>query len=201
MTEEKNIEAGRTFTFESGTTVTLKRVNNLFVGKVSLAAQEAWKAENGESICPTYSVKIAGGGEEVHDHNDITIATEPWSKDEEVQAAWTKFKSDEQQLQAARIDATAKVCLKKGVVDDPPPEWREEREYYGLEVPDHPLDARWEWLHDVSNGWTELIELAWAIQMLPSEVEAVAVAATELFPDKVGTSGGDDPGADQEEVS
>ena len=203
MTEEKLVEPGkesaRTFTFESGTTVEIKRINNLFVGKVSLAAEKAWKEENGEPICPTYSVKIAGGGEEIHDHNDVTIATEPWAEDEEVQAAWRKFQDDERQLQAARIDATAKVCLKEGVVDDPPDSWYEMRLYYELEVPTHRLDARWEWLHDCSSGWVELIDCAWAIQMLPAPEEEAADAAETLFPDKVGTSdGGSDAGPDEE---
>ena len=189
-----------TFTFESGTTVTLKRINNLFVGKVSLAAQEKWEAENGEIICPTREIKVAGGDVEVQDHNDITIATEPWASDEEVQAAWRKYQTDEQQLNAARIEATAKVCLKQGVVDDPPDEWTAEREYYGLEIPDHPLDARWEWLHDQAiNGWLELIECAWAIQRLPAPEEEAAAAAETLFPDPLGASdGGADAGPDEE---
>ena len=190
-----------TFTFESGTTVTLKRINNLFVGKVSLAAQEKWEAENGEIICPTREIKVAGGDVEVQDHNDITIATEPWASDEEVQAAWRKYQTDEQQLNAARIEATAKVCLKQGVVDDPPDEWTAEREYYGLEIPDHPLDARWEWLHDQAiNGWLELIECAWAIQSLPAPEEEAAAAAENLFPDKMESQGGNDSGSDSEQA-
>ena len=207
MTEETReaeiaeVKPKHTYTFkESGTTVEIKRINNLFVGKVSLAAQKKWEAENGEPICPTYSVKMAGGGEEVHDHNDVTIATEPWSEDEEVQAAWRKYQTDEQQLSAARINATAKVCLKKGVVDDPPDEWAADREYWGLDVPDHPLDARWEWLHDLAiGGWTELIECAWAIQMLPDPAEEASEAAENLFPNSLGASdGGADAGPDEE---
>ena len=190
-----------TFTFESGTTVTLKRINNLFVGKVSLAAQEKWEAENGEIICPTYEIKVAGGGAEIQDHNDITIDTEPWASDEEVQAAWRKYETDEQQLNVARIEATAKVCLKQGVVDDPPDEWCSEREYYGLDVPEHLLDARWEWLHDQAiNGWLELIECAWAIQSLPAPEEEAAAAAENLFPDKMESQGGNDSGSDSEQA-
>ncbi|GAG52481.1 unnamed protein product, partial [marine sediment metagenome] len=100
MTDEKQeettaeVERQNTFTFKSGTTVEIKRISNLFVGKVSLAAEKKWQAENGEIVCPTYSVKVAGGGEEVNDHNEITIATEPWSEDDEVQAAWEKYQSD-----------------------------------------------------------------------------------------------------------
>ena len=206
MTEEEertdeSVDAARTFTFESGTTVTIKRINNLFVGKVSLAAEAKWEAENGELVCPTYAVKVAGGGEEVHDHNETTIATEPWSEDEEVQAAWEKYQTDSTALQGARIDATAKVCLKQGVVDDPPASWRETREYYGLDIPDHPLDAKWEWLHDVSNGWVELIDCAWAIQYLPSKIEEVAKAAESIFRDSLGASGeGADADTDSEEA-
>lgn len=206
MTEEEkrtdeSVEAERTFTFESGTTVTLKRVNNLFIGKVSLAAEEKWIAENGEVICPTYEIKVAGGGIEVNDHNETTIATEPWSEDEEAQAAWQKYHSDTQQLQAARIDATVRVCLKEGVVDDPPDDWCEMRAYYDLDVPDHPLDARFEWLHDASSGWAELIDCAWAIQTLPNRVEETAKAAESIFRDSVDAPGnGDDAAGDSEEA-
>ena len=207
MTEEEertdeSVDAARTFTFEeSGTTVTIKHINNLFVGKVSLAAQEKWNAENGEPICPTYEIKVAGGGIEIQDHNEITIETEPWSEDEEIQAAWEKYQSDTQQLHRARIEATAKVCLKEGVVDDPPDSWRETREDYGLDIPDHPLDAKWEWLHDVSNGWLELIDCAWAIQYLPSKTEEVAKAAESIFRDSLGTPReGSDADADSEEA-
>ena len=199
MTEK--IEGEQTFTFESGTTVTIKRINNLFVGKVSLAAEEKWQAENGEIVCPTYAVKVAGGGEEVHDQNETTIATEPWSEDEEAQAAWQKYQTDSLALQGARIEATAKVCLKEGVVTEPTDTWREKCKYYGLEIPDHPKDALWEFLYDCSTGWTELIELAWAIQMLPAPEEEAATAAENLFPDKVGApDGGADAGPDEEEV-
>jgi hypothetical protein len=192
---------GNTFTFESGTTVTLERINNLFVGKVSLAAEEKWEAENGELVCPTYEIKVAGGGIEIQDHNEITIATEPWSEDEEAQAAWEKYQSDSTALQGARIEATAKVCLKEGVVDNPPDDWCEMREYYDLEVPDHPLDAKWEWLHDVSTGWVELLECAWAIQYLPSKTEEVAKAAESLFRNSLGTPReGADAGTDSEET-
>ena len=193
---------GNTFTFESGTTVTIKRINNLFVGKVSLAAEEKWQAENGEIVCPTYEIKVAGGGKEIQDHNETTIATEPWSEDEEAQAAWKKYNSDTQLLQAARIDATVRVCLKEGVVDDPPDEWEAKRRYYSLEIPDHPLDARFEWLHDAADGgWVELIELAWAIQMLPNPVEEASEAAESIFPDKMESSGnGNDTTGDSEEA-
>ena len=198
---EESIGAKRTFTFESGTTVTLKRINNLFVGKVSLAAEKAWKAENGEHVCPTYSVKVAGGGEEVHDHNDATIETEPWADDEEVQIAWQEFQDAERELQAARIEATAKVCLKKGVVDEPPDEWREECEHFGVDIPDHPLDAKWEWLYDISMGWAELIDCAWAIQFLQNPLEESATAAETLFPDPLGAPGsGSDADGDSEEA-
>ena len=206
MTEEKltdeSVEAARTFTFESGTTVTIKRINNLFVGKVSLAAEEKWQAENGELICPTYEIKVAGGGIEIQDHNETTIATEPWSEDEEAQAAWQKYNSDTQLIQAARIDATVKVCLKQGVVDDPPDDWRAERKHFGLDVPDHPLDAKWEWLHDSAlGGWVELIDCAWAIQTLLSPVEESAAAAESIFPNKMESSGnGNDAARDSEEA-
>ena len=205
MTEEKltdeSVEAARTFTFESGTTVTIKRINNLFVGKVSLAAEEKWEAENGEIVCPTYEIKVAGGGVEIQDHNEITIATEPWSEDEEAQAAWEKYQSDSLALQGARIEATAKVCLKEGVVTEPTDVWREKCKYYGLEIPDHPKDELWEFLYDCSTGWTELIELAWAVQMLPAPEEEAADVAETLFPDPLGASdGGADAGPDEEEV-
>ena len=206
MTEEEertdeSVDAARTFTFESGTTVTIKRINNLFVGKVSLAAEEKWQAENGEIVCPTYAVKVAGGGEEVHDHNETTIATEPWSEDEEAQAAWKKYQSDSLALQGARIEATAKVCLKEGVVTEPTDAWRERCKYYGLEIPDHPKDELWEFLYDCSTGWTELIELAWAIQMLPAPEEEAADVAENLFPDPLGSSrDGTGSETDQEEA-
>ena len=122
----------------------------------------------------------------------------PWSEDEELQAAWQKYNDDVQQLARTRIDATVKVCLKQGVVDDPPDDWREMRQYYGLEVPDHPLDARFEWLHDISNGWPELIDCAWAIQSLPTQLEEVARAAESIFRDTMGTPReGDDASEDQ----
>ena len=191
-----------TFTFEeSGTTVTLKRINNLFVGKVSLAAEEKWQAENGELVCPTYEIKVAGGGIEIQDHNEITIATEPWSEDEEVQAAWEKYQSDTQLLQAARIDATVRVCLKEGIISEPTPEWEAKRRYYGLEIPDHPKDKLFEFVHDASAGWVELIDCAWAIQTLPDGVEEAAAAAESIFPDSLGTPReGADADADSEEA-
>ena len=85
--------------------------------------------------------------------------------------------------------------------NQPDDAWRERCEYYGLEIPDHPKDALWDFLYDCSTGWAELIELAWAIQMLPAPEEEAADAAETLFPDKVGASdGGADAGPDEEEA-
>ena len=196
----------QTFTFKSGVTVALRRVNPVSVLKIVNAARDRHYAEYGEPQVPTWTVTQAGGTKEVNEHTEETVQLEPWKDDPEVQAAWDEYQTARTLWQAERLEVSTKAFCIKGVVDDPPDEWREEQAYWGVEVPEHPNDARWDWIQVISTGWDEMLELAFAVQGLPNKVEEAARAAEDSFrgsvesPDERPQPDGDQAEAEQGEA-
>ena len=170
------------FTFSSGLTVGIQRVNPQFIAKVRAAARQQYHAKSGELKPPTFAVELAGGALEVKPHTEDTVKLEPWATDADVQTAWHKWKTWQYGQTFEDVRATVRATVLRGVVDDAPPQkWLDERAYFGLEIPEKPLDLKWEWLFDASTGWDEMLRLAREIQSLPSELEALAAMAAEGF--------------------
>lgn len=187
-----------TFEFKGGTVVTLLRVNPVFVGKVAAGAEEAYTADNEVPACPTYEVKVAGGGAEVQDLTPETIELDPWKDDEELQEKWEAYQSAQEAIAGERIRATAKAYCVKGIKEDTPEKWIEDQAYWGVSLPEDRRDIKWDWVRECAqNDWGELVELVFAIQSLPDPTEVAARAAEDSFRDSVGSpDGGEDASGD-----
>ena len=142
----------------------------------------------------------AGGSEYTNEHTAESVAREPYSEDEEVQAAWREYTATRLAIDIAVQDRTCRAYVDRGVVEDPPDEWLEEQAYWDIEVPDDPRERKWTWLHDVSTGWDEILEIVLAIQGI-NPIEEIAAAAEAGFRDPVGASdGGEGSDGDSEEA-
>lgn len=83
---------------------------------------------------PTYTIKIEGGGEETHEHDEQSIRE---SSDEE-KAQWEKYRAALREANAKVADTLLTVVLMEGVrVEIPDKErWLKRQKLMGLEVPD-----------------------------------------------------------------
>lgn len=202
MTEQQH---NNKFEFKSGATVTLQRINARMVAHVRSATRRRFVEEHGEPKPPTYAVEVAGGeATETHEHNETTIIDPQFAADDEVQAAWREYKRLSRDLWFELHERTTRAHIWLGVVESPPDDWLEcwadEREYWGLDVPNDPRDLKFEWVFDLSTGWDELLLLTLAIQRLPDPVEEAAQAALELFRPSVEDAGRADTDADSSEA-
>jgi hypothetical protein len=210
MTESDDPEDGvQTFEFQSGLVVTLRRVNMTSVGKARTAARARFvrhwaeqHPDDREPQRPTYTVDVAGGETETYPHNEKTVQADQFKDDQELREAWDLFQEYQRGIRFAVHDASFQYHAVNGVVDDPPQEWLADRAYWGIEVPDDPRARKWDWLFDRSTGYDEIMELAAAIQRIPSPVEVAARAVAESFRAGVdGRAGQDaDAGADRRET-
>jgi len=180
----------KTYTLISGVTLTLQRPRPLLIGRIIAAGREKWTAEHGDvPPIPTYEVKTAAGDTEIHEHNETTLDEHPDDRE-----AYYAYIQARQGLNLAGQEASLRACLIYGVAEGPDDQWRAEREYWGIPVPEHPHDAKVEWLEDISAGWDELLSVAIAIQSIRDPVEEAAQVAAGLFRSAVEDAGRDDAG-------
>jgi len=169
------------FTFKSGITVRLQRVDQRFVAKVKMSARNRFIADNSKPICPTYTVLTAGGDPETYEHNETTITESRWQADVELQERWQEYQRLATLLRAYEITETVRAIVIEGVLDEPSARWIEKCKYYGLEIPDDPRDCKYEWICDEVPNIHDRVNLAVAIQKINDPVEAAAQAAVESF--------------------
>lgn len=181
------------YTLSSGVVLTLQRPRPLLIGRIVTAAREQWLAEHGDvPPIPTYEVTTAAGEVEIHEHNETTLDDHPEDRD-----AYYAYIQAKQDHNLAGHEASLRACLIYGVVEGPDDAWRAEREYWRIPIPEHPNDAKIEWLEDISASWDELLAVALTIQMVRDPVEAAAQVAADLFRSAVEGVGRDDAGGDQ----
>jgi hypothetical protein len=198
MTEEST----RTYTFpKTGERVTIRRVSPRFLGNVRIAARRRFIEENGEPVCPTYEVEIAGGAVETHPHNETTVIEEHWLADNGLQESWAEYKDLSSQLESHMLEQRLRANVYRGVVENPPDEWIAEQEYWGVDLPDDKHELKWDWVWDLSGGsWTDVIQLTTAMTRILDPVEEAAIAAAETFQRALELGRGSDDRSDQEET-
>ena len=178
--------ADDTFTFKSGLTVRIRRVDPRFVAKVATSARARFKREHGEPECPTYEVKTAGGDVEIHQHDETTVTEPRWKADAELQQKWREYTRLDNGLRSYEITETVRAIAIEGVLDEPGQEWIEKCAYYEIELPENPRDRKWDWICDIAPSFPERYRLAIAIQRVDDPVEATAQAAVESFRHQLG---------------
>lgn len=189
------------YTFTSGVTVPLKRVNGLLIGKIRAATRRRFVEEHGEPERPTYTRELAGGDVEEYEHDEATIQEAEFADNDELQAAWAEYERWTRMLRGEISAQVTKALVVYGVDAEPPDRWLEEQAYWGIEVPDDPRDCKFEWIKDASTGWDELmLRLGPAILAVPDPIEEAAEEAAESFRFKVEESGRPDDSADPGEA-
>lgn len=170
-----------TFTFKSGISVRLRRVNRRFVAKVAISAKQRFLKKNSEPQCPTYSVQTAGKDSETYDHDETTVVEKRWREDEELQTQWKEYLRLSTALRACEITESVRAIVIKGVLSEPSVEWLDDQDYFKIELASDPRDQKWEWLQDVARNFSELAELSVVIRTVEDSVEAAAQVAVESF--------------------
>lgn len=188
------------FTFKDGTTVPIQFVKFTFITRVRSAAQKKALSEHGEPAKPTFVVTAAGGSEYEQEHSEESVQRDEHKDDEDLQEAWAKYKATKLAVDLDVHQQTCRAYAIKGVDAEPPEEWVEDQEYWGLEVPDDARDRKFAWLLDVSTGWDEILDLVLAIQDI-NPIEEVASAVEDGFRDSMGEGVEEaDAGADTAEA-
>lgn len=117
-----------------GRELRLRPVSQLLIQKIKGAVERELRAEGLPLDPPTYKVTTVTGETETHVHDETTLADEKTTDEE--RAAWAAYQAAQARLAAETNERALKVLLLKGMdAPDPPPEWIEEQEYLGIELP------------------------------------------------------------------
>lgn len=150
------------------------------VEMVGQAARKAWAAENGQvPEKPKYSIALPGGGEEWHEHDEVTIEDDP-----EAAALWKEWQDKTQSLEDAVNEQTMNFLLLKGTkldvsVDD---DWATMQKYFGIDIPEDPIELRLHYLRtEVLSGQDDILGLLTAIMQATGVKEDLVEAARATF--------------------
>lgn len=127
---------------------------------------------------PTYTVKTATGNVEVHPHDETTLETDADRQ------AWQEYL---QQAAAAKrkLDlALMRLIMLRGikVLTEPAPDWAEEQEFIGIEVPTDPRQRRMHWLEtEVFANQTDYMAIVTGVMEASGVPEEVIQDAEATF--------------------
>lgn len=146
----------------------------LVIRPVSITVMEGFNSrvrkeleEKGEAVAiPTYELPTAGGGVEVLEHNETTLETDEDKK------AWQEYIEYEQKISALATERTNNYVLLEGIDIELPEDesWvMKQVEYYGMEVPDNPVERKKHWLTteilktpaDLVNVFSKILRLSY----------------------------------------
>ena len=175
----------RPYTTTRGRTITLS-------GMPPLAVQRIANSIEFPSV-PTYTIELASGDTETHDH-DITTLDTP-----EDHVAWEKYLEEEEAADNKQTEMLLKTILVKGVevkiTDEELADWLEELEVIGLDPPKNKKDRQLAYLE------TEIIATTYDAQMIMEIVmELTGVSeediedARDSFPDTMESTEATDNG-------
>lgn len=167
---KKGKKAQDVFLTSTGVELPLRRISPLLVEKAR--ASEAMPER------PTYIAETAGGGTEEHPHDDTTLETE------EDKAAWREYLMETAFAQRRVNNRVVMLLFRRGIDYDAlklpkDDSWiKEQRDIFGIEVPDDPLELKMHWVETEALATPEDIKLL-TIQLMsmtgaPEEVVAAA---------------------------
>lgn len=155
----------RPYTTTTGRTIMLS-------GMPPLAVQRIANSVDFPSV-PTYTVELASGDTETHDHDETTLDTP------EDHAAWEKYIEEQDAADDKQTEMLLKAILVKGVEvkisDEELEEWLEELEVIGLELPKNKKDQQLAYLE------TEIIATTYdAQQIMEIVMELTGVSEEDI---------------------
>lgn len=169
-----------TYTTPTGVTVGITAIPQLQVEMVRANAIVAWQKENGELPSkPTYTITTADGAEETHEHDETTIAEDPIAK-----LAWDHWLRQHELCDAEVNGKVMDFFLLRGIKADLPTgnEWIEQQAYFGLTVPDDPIERRLHYIRtEVLSGPADIGEIMTRIMELSGTPQEVVERAKATF--------------------
>lgn len=178
------------YTTTTGQTVELMPLPPLQIQMVQQAAsREADEKFGPVPPKPTYTLTTADGAEETHEHDETTVAADP-----EAKKLWDEWQRLGQTHEAFTNEKVMRFFLLRGVKVDLPEggEWEQMQKYFGLSVPEDPIERKLHYiqtellgsLDDITGMMTSIMELS---GVAPEVVEA----AKETFRGAVGDTEGE----------
>jgi hypothetical protein len=169
MAKQQTQDERFTYTTAGGKTLNLSPVQPLQAQMVRDAEYKAAIKKHGEPVKPTYKTEA----DEVFEHDPTTLTTD------EEKAAWLEYKRIEAAIDAQVSEKMLRFFLYHGVDIDPDGDkkWQAEQEYFGLEVPNDPIERKVHYIQselifaasDIQGITTKLLEMA---GVRPEVVEA-----------------------------
>jgi len=128
---------------------------------------------------PTRDVRTVAGVVEQHPHTEETLETE------EDRQAWADYQAALQELDSRAIEATTRYILLEGIVtDDPSEEWAERQRFFGLDVAEHALERKLQYIQrDVLLTTEDIINATKTILTLSAEGDAALQERVALLED------------------
>lgn len=170
-TKKKQKKGKDVFITATGVELRLRRISPLLVEKA--------RASEPMPERPTYIADTAGGGTEEHPHDDTTLETE------EDELAWQTYLMETAFAQRRVNERVVMLLFRRGIDYDALklPEddtWiTEQREIFGVEVPDDPFELKMHWLETEALTTPEEIKLLTVELMSMTGCPEEVVAAAE----------------------
>lgn len=131
------------YTTTDGLELRLRPVPQLLIERVRQAVKGEFKARGESMEPPSYTITLATGDTETHEHDEESIKT---GTPEERQA-WDACKAARARMEKEMNNRVERLMLLKGTdAGTPPPEWANEMRSFGVMIPDDPTEARLEYL-------------------------------------------------------
>jgi len=167
----------KTFTTQSGITLTLKPVSMMTIERVRAMARQQFEDEHGELKPPTYETSVG----ETFEHDSDSIADE--STSDEDKKGWLDYQDNLRALLTETIGAVTEAFIFAGVTDNPDGDaWKATYQALHIEIPDDPKEFKLFWLdNEVLSNRTERTQLALHIKAQADPVEVEAVKAADTF--------------------
>lgn len=130
----------KTYTTSAGVTVEIEAVPPLLIEDVRLKAMSSVEVPP----VPTYKVELPDGSYADYEHDKKSIEDSETPESDKV--IWYKRQEAIRQQQAIAATKVMDLFLAKGVKLDRQlienGEWRELQEYFGIQIPEHPISAK-----------------------------------------------------------
>ncbi len=172
------------FVTKDGNRIPLRRVAPLLMEKVRQSVKLPTP--------PTYEVETVGGDIEIHVHDETTLETD------EDRAAWAAYQTAQAQANGDLMEKILRLLFAKATGDVVPAGdgWVEEQTYFGIAVPDDPMERKIHYIQtELLTHSDDISSFMLAAMGLVGVGNEVIRAAEETFRNPV-RQGGEDAGTD-----
>lgn len=127
-----------TYTTGTGATFTIRPIPPYTIEHYRLSFQQQFDDTNPPIERPTYRVETAGGGFEVHPHDEATIET---PEERAAFDAWTEYNDQRNAFVNTKI---LDVMIVEGVDADPAadPAWLKRKKFFSTKLPDDEIELK-----------------------------------------------------------